>query len=169
MKIILVISLCLLLGFNAFAQSAEFAKTSQVTVEEFSLARDDGNGKAGEATDKFLTADIPIHCFIQLNSTEATTVKLILVAVKAVGLKPETKSVSVSYTTDGKQDQVNFNASPNGVWAAGSYRADIYINGKLARSRTFEIEKSPPEAKKVLPATPKSFAPRKQSKKPRKS
>ena len=160
MKIFLSISLGLLFGLNAFAQSVGTDKNSAVTIEQITLARDDGKGKAGDAAEKFLTTDIPIHCFIQLSSDQATTVKLILVAVKAVGLKPETKSVSVSYTTDGEQNQVNFNASPKGVWAAGIYRADIYIDGKLAESRTFEIEKSLKKPDDMKPAAPKSFAPR---------
>ena len=169
MKITLITFLCLFFGLNAFAQSENFDKPSEVTVEEISLARDDGDGNVGEATVKFLVTDVPIHCFVQLSSLKPTTVKLIFVAVKAVGLKPETKSVSVSYTTNGEQNQVKFNASPIDVWAAGSYRADIYINGKLTKSQTFEIEKSPTEAEKVLPVTPKFFAPpRKSAKKPRK-
>lgn len=169
MKIIPVLFLCLLFSLNAFAQTDEFDKNAAATVEEIVLARDDGSGQAGDKTDKFLTTDVPIHCFIQLSSLKPTTVKLILVAVKAVGLKPETKSVSVSYTTNGAQNQVNFNASPDKVWAAGSYRADVFINGKLTRSQTFEIAKSANEIEKVPAAAPKSFAPRRAVKKPRKN
>ena len=168
MKFLFVVFFCLFFSFNNLAQSDLDDKTTEVTVEEISLARDNGDGKAGETTDKFLTTDFPIHCLIQLNSTKSVIVKMILVAIKAEGLKPETKSVSVSYKTNGNQNQVYFNASPDGVWAAGSYRADIYINGKLARSRSFEIEKSPNETEKPIRAAPKSFAPRKITKKPRK-
>ena len=169
MKTFLVISLGLLFGLNTFAQSVATGKNSPVTIEEITLTRDDGKGKAGDVAENFLITDIPIHCFIQLDSDKATTVKLILVAVKAVGLKPETKSVSVSFTTDGEQNQVNFNASPKGVWAAGTYRADIYINEKLAASRTFEIEKPLQAAKNKQLAAPKSLAPRLTNKKPRKN
>ena len=169
MKFVLVISLCFFFSLNNLAQSDLDDKTSEVAVEEISLARDNSDGKAGETTDRFLTTDAPIHCLIQLSSTKSAIVKMILVAVKADGLKPETKSVSVSYTTNGKQNQVYFNASPDGVWAAGSYRADIYINGKFAKSRAFEIEKSPNETIKPPRPAPKSFAPRKVVKKPRKN
>ena len=139
MRIILIISFCLFFGFNVFAQSQESTDNADVFIEELVLARDGGDGKAGKPTDKFMTTDVPIHCFVQLNSVKSVTVKMILVAVKAVGLKPETKSVSVSYTTNGKQNQVNFDASPEGVWTAGIYRADIYIDGKPAQSQTFEM------------------------------
>lgn len=169
MKIFLIVSFCLVFGFNGFAQTQETGGGAAVVVEELVLARNDGDGKAGEVTEKFTTTDTPIHCFIQLSSVKPVTVKMILVAVKTVGLKPETKSVSVSYTTNGKQNQVNFDASPEGVWAAGSYRVDIFVDGKLAKSRIFEIEKSAKGIAEDKPAAQKNFAPRKTPKKPRKN
>lgn len=165
MKIVLAIFCCLLLGFSITAQTE--TPNAEVAVEAVSLARDDGSGKPGEVTGKFLTTDTPIHCFIQLDSIKPATVKLILVAVKAAGLPPETKSIAVSYTTNGNQNQINFNAAPEKAWAAGSYRADIYVNGKLAVSRLFEIEIS---AKEIVPKktpVPKPFIPRRIAKKPR--
>ena len=169
MKLVLAVFLCLFFSFNAFPQSEEINKNPVVGVEEIVLARGDGSGKAGETTDKFRATDIPIFCFIQLDSEKSATVKMILIAVKAVGLKPESKVVTVSYTTKEKQNQVSFTASPNGVWAAGDYRADIYINDKLAKSRTFVIEKSAKEMVKQVAPAPKSPAPRKSIKKTRRN
>lgn len=165
MKFVLAISLCLFFGFNAFAQAEQSADKSEVSVGEILLTRDSGNTKAGDADDKFTTTDIPIHCFIQLDSSKPTTLKMNLIAVRAAGLKPETKIVTISYTTKENENQVNFNASPNGVWAAGDYRVDIFVDGKLAKSRSFEIEKSLKEIKKEKPITPKLLAPRKSIKK----
>ena len=169
MKIVFLIGFCLFLSSFAFAQSEDIRADTKVIIEEIMLARDDGRGKAGETTDKFLTTDVPIYCIIQLNSLKATTVKMILVAVKADGLKPETKSVSVSYTTNGNQNRVNFNASPEGVWAAGEYRLDIFIDGKFAKSQPFEIKKSSTEIAPQKQLTPESFTPGKTTKKPRKT
>ncbi len=169
MKIFLIISLCLIFGLKGFAQTQVTSGGEAVVVEELILARDNGDGKAGNITGKFVTTDTPIHCYVQLSSVKSVTVKMILVAVKAVGLKPETKSVSISYTTNGKQNQVNFDASPEGFWAAGSYRVDIFINGEPAKSRTFEIEKSAKEIADDKSAAQKNFAPRKTPKKPRKN
>ena len=139
-----------------------------MNIEEITMARDDGNGKAGETTDQFLTTDNPIYCIVQLDSLKSTTVKMFLVAVKADGLKPETKSISVSYTTNGKQNRVNFNASPDGVWAAGDYRIDLFIDGEFARSHSFEIKNSPKETGTQKQITSKSIVSRKNIKKPRK-
>lgn len=168
MKLVLAISLCLFFNLNTFTQIEQSGNAAEFVVEEISLARDDGNGKPGDATDKFITTDRPIHCIIQLNSDKSATVKMNLVAVKANGLKPETKVIVVSYTTKENQNRVNFNASPDGVWAAGIYRADIFINGKLARSQAFTIENSLKEIKKEKPIAPKSLVPRKNIKKTRK-
>ncbi len=163
MKLALAVFLCLFLELNAFSQSEENPKNSAVGVEEIALARGDGSGKAGETTDKFITTDFPIFCFIQLDSEKPATVKMILVAVKAIGLKPESKIVTVSYTTQANENRVNFTASPNGVWAAGDYRADIYIDGKLAKSRAFIIENFSKEIDKQTTPAPKSLAPHRRS------
>jgi len=168
MKVVLAISLCLFFSLNAFSQSEQNGNRSEFIVEEISMARDDGNGNPGETTDKFITTDRPIYCIIQLDLDKPAIVKMNLVAVKANGLKPETKIIVVSYTTKENQNRVNFTASPDGVWAAGKYRVDIFVNGKLAGSQTFTIENSPKEIKQEKPTAPKSFVPRKNTKKTRK-
>jgi len=169
MKIVLTISLCLIFSLKAFSQSEQNGNRSEFIVEEISLARDDGNGKSGDATDKFITTDHPIHCIVGLDLDKPAIVKMNLVAVKANGLKPETKIIVVSYTTKENQNRVNFTATPDGVWATGIYRVDIFINGKLAKGQTFEIEKSPKQINKEKQTLPKSLVPRKIVKKNRKN
>jgi hypothetical protein len=155
MKIFLAVLLCLFFGFDVFAQADTSENNEKISVEEISLARDNGNGAAGEATDVFITTDIPIHCVVQLGSTKSVLVKMNLVVVKAVGLKAETKVVSVNYKTNGRSNVVNFNASPETVWAAGEYRVDILIDGKITKSLEFEINKSPKEISKEKQPAPK--------------
>jgi hypothetical protein len=148
MKVFLTVFLCLFFGFNVSAQADSSEDNEKIGVEEISLARDDGSGKPGEAASVFITTDVPIHCFVQLASAKSVLVKMNLVAVKAGGLKPETKVVTVNYKTNGKGNVVNFNASPETVWAAGAYRIDILLDGKLAKSLEFEIRKSSKEVSK---------------------
>ncbi|CAN5880354.1 hypothetical protein BH24ACI1_BH24ACI1_06470 [soil metagenome] len=169
MKTVLAIFLCLFFSLDAFAQAEQSGNVTEFVIEEISLARGDGNGKPGDATDKFTTTDRPIHCIIQLNSDKSATVKMNLAAVKANVLKPETKIITVNYTTKENQNRVNFTASPDAVWAAGIYRVDIFINGKLARNHSFTIENSPKEIKKEKPIAPKSLVPRKNTNKTRKN
>jgi hypothetical protein len=142
MKIVLILLCCIFFSLNVFGQ------TKVVSVEAISLSRDDGNGKAGEETEVFGTKDIPIYCTVQLDSTEPATVKMNLVAVKVQGVKAETKVVSVSYKTNGKQSRVNFTGKPDGFWTAGMYRIDIFVNDKPSGSRDFEIQKSAQEIEK---------------------
>jgi hypothetical protein len=155
MKIFLAVFLCLFLAFNVLAQTDSSEDNEKIGVEEISLARDDGSGEAGETTNVFMTTDVPIHCFVQLASAKFVLVKMNFVAVKALGLKAETKVVTVSYKTNGKNNVVNFNASPETIWAAGAYRIDIFLDGKLAKSLEFEIKKSPKEISKAKPSLPK--------------
>jgi hypothetical protein len=144
MKFVWIMFLCLFLGFNAFAQSElnQPSSADGVTVEAILLARDDGNGQAGDETDVFLTDDIPIYCAVQLNSMKPTTVKMNLIAVSVAGVKPETKVITVNYKTNGKQNRVNFTGKPDNLWTVGKYRIDVFIDGKMGGSREFKVQKS---------------------------
>lgn len=115
---------------------------SAPAVEEVYLARDDGNGKAGEQVSEFSTTDIPIHCVILLDTQAKVTVKMNFVAVNVSGLKAETKVVSASYTTKDGQNRVYFTGRPDGAWTPGKYRVDLFIDGKAATNLAFEIKPS---------------------------
>ena len=154
LRTIFVLLFCFLVSFNAFGQ-IEPNSDEQVGVKEIYLARDDGNGKAGDRAESFLTTDIPIYCIVELNSSKSVTVKMNFVAVKTADWKPETNVATVSYKTNGAQDGVTFNAAPQSRWSPGSYRVDISINGKLAKSQSFEIQKSTQEQENKSKSAPK--------------
>jgi len=139
-------------------------------VEEVYLARDDGDGKAGDVVTTFGISDIPIHCIVQLDTVKIATVKMNLVAVNVPGVKPETKVVTTSYTTKGNQNQVNFTGRPDKVWTPGKYRVDIFLDGKLAKSHDFTIQKpisANPAANSLQPKQPPR--PRSTNRKPNKN
>lgn len=158
MKVFLALSVCLFFGLNIFAQTDKIETETEIAVEEISLARDDGKGNAGEISDSFLTTNVPIHCFVQLNAAKAVSIKMNLVAVKALNLKPESRIVSVNFKTGDRQDSVNFTASPEKIWSPGDYRVDIFLDGKLARSKIFTITKEISETSTAKPALPKTAA-----------
>lgn len=162
MKLVSIIFLCLFFSLAVFGQTPEQPQpqplqtdNETVEVEEIYLAKDNGEGKAGEAATNFTTTDIPIFCVVQLSSMKPATVKMNFIAAKVAGVKAETKVVSVSFKTNGKQNRVNFSGKPEGDWIAGTYRVDIFIDGKLAGSRELEIQK----AAAANPAV-KSFQPK---------
>lgn len=109
-------------------------------IEEIYLARDDGKGRAGEQVTEFRTADVPIYCVVLLDSRAKAIVKMNFVAVSVAGVKPETRVVTASYTTNEGQNRVNFTGRPDGRWTPGKYRMDLFIDGRLARDIEFEIK-----------------------------
>jgi len=109
-------------------------------VEEAYLAKDDGNGKAGEQVEEFKTTDVPIYCVVLLQSSVKSVVKMNFVAVNVSGVKPDTKVVTASYTTKEGQNRVNFTGRPESVWTPGRYRVDLFIDGKLAKNLVFDIK-----------------------------
>src|SRR3954454_1687772 len=79
LKIALFFIVFLLLSCHgAFAQ-ADLSKSAD-GVEEVYLAKDDGNGKAGEQVTEFRTTDVPIYCVVLLESNSSTVVKMNFVA-----------------------------------------------------------------------------------------
>ncbi len=130
MRIICLVFVCLFLTFAAVAQTDGSVEDVAVIVDELTLAVDDGSGGTGEERDSFLPTDVPIHCSILLSSAKPATIKMNIVFVKSVAPKSEQKVVTVSYKTNGKQNMVNFTASPEKYWTEGKYRVDIYIDGK---------------------------------------
>jgi hypothetical protein len=152
LKATFLILFCALFTLSSYGQTVQPtpAAAPLTGVEDVYLAKDDGNGKAGDVVSTFRPTDIPIHCIVQLDSVKVATVKMNLVAVKVPGVKPETKVVTVSYTTNGSQNQVNFTGKPEKVWTPGTYRVDVFFEGKLAKSYDFLIEKT---AGEKAPAT----------------
>jgi hypothetical protein len=137
MKAVLFVAFFIIFSLSVFAQG----DTPPVpTVEEIYLARDDGEGKAGEQVSEFRTTDVPIYCVVLLDANGKVTVKMNFVAVNVAGVKPETKVVTASYTTKDGQNRVNFTGRPDGKWTPGKYRVDLFLDGKPAKTVEFEIK-----------------------------
>jgi len=129
-------------------------------VKDVYLARDDGDGKAGEVTSVFSPIDIPIHCIVGLAKADPATVRMNFVAVKVSGVKAESRVVSASYATRQGEDQVYFTGKPHGKWTAGIYRIDVFVNDKLEKSLDFEVKGGVlPAASNFAPAKPKPRKP----------
>ena len=137
MKALYTILICLFIAANALAQTDTPPPS---TIEEVYLAKDNGEGKAGEQVTEFRTTDIPIYCVVLLDSDTKTVVKMNFVAVSVAGVKPETKVVTASFTTKEGQNRVNFTGRPDGKWTPGKYRVDLFLDGKIARNVEFEIK-----------------------------
>lgn len=155
MKFPLTIIILTLAALASYAQAPAGSLPDSV-IDDVYLARDDGNGKAGDVVETFNTSDIPIYCIVSLTRSNPVNVKMSLVAVKVNGVKPETKVVTAGYTTKQGQDRVYFTGRPDGVWVAGTYRIDVFVEGKRERSLTFEMkgDATPVGASKFVPSKP---------------
>lgn len=167
MRIAHILSVLLVLGvaLGAAQPPAPIGDgAGSAVIEELYLARDDGEGKAGEVTSVFSPGDIPIHCIIMLTDAGPVKVSMNFVAVKVNGVKPESRVVSASYATSQGQNQVYFTGRPHGKWVAGTYRIDIYVNEKLEKSLAFEVKGGAlPAASNFAPAKPKPRPTRKKN------
>ena len=132
------IAAMLLLPVLFVAGQPEPANTP-VAVEAIYLAKDDGNGQAGEQVSTFQTTDARIYCIVQLNSDSGATVKMNFVAVSVPGVKADTNVVSTSYTTKNGESRVDFYGKPKTKWTAGKYRVEIFVDGKVVKELPFDI------------------------------
>ena len=146
MKALFLLLLFALFSLNSLAQDVTPPAGG---VEDVYLAKDDGEGKAGDVVTTFGISDIPIHCIVQLDTVKIATVKMNLVAVSVPGVKPETKVVTTSYTTKGNQNQVNFTGRPDKVWTPGKYRVEFSWTESL-RKATILLSRS--RSRPILPS-----------------
>jgi hypothetical protein len=154
-RILLTLTICLLFCLGSFGQTV--VSDDIVGVEEIYLAKDNGQGKAGEKSESFFTNDVPIYCVVQLNSTKSATVKMNFVAVKVSGVKADSQVFTISYTTSGNQSRVSFTGKPDGgKWTAGTYRIDILVDNKVGQNLTFEIQKTAKDIEAEARSKPKT-------------
>lgn len=142
------------LSFAFVAMSQPPEPVENRLYQQIYLAKDDGRGNPGDETTEFVVTDIPIHCVVVLSNSESVTVKMDLVVVEAAGLRAETRIVSRSYTTRELQDTVQFFGKPRGNWLAGTYRADISIDGVLVGKFPFVIKAAGKPGVNARPKTP---------------
>jgi hypothetical protein len=140
-KAVSIAAMSLLCVSAALPQASE--TPTLPAVDQVYLARDDGSGKPGEEVAEFVTGDIPIHCVVMLDTPAKVTVKMNFVAVAVAGVKAETKVVTSSYTTNERQNRVNFTGRPEGRWTPGRYRVDIFLDGKPQKQLEFAIKGTP--------------------------
>ncbi len=108
---------------------------SSANIGDAWLASDkEGNNR----TTAFSQSDV-MNLFVELkNAPEDTELKVSWIAVNAEGVDPNFVINESSYTSS--DDTVHFDLSNDNLWPVGSYKADIYLNGKLDRTLTFEVQ-----------------------------
>ena len=107
---------------------------STANIAEAWLATDiDGNNR----TTLFSPED-DFYAFVDLqNSPEDTQLKAVWTAVSVAGEEPNLVINETEFTSG---DQVvYFELFNDQLWPAGTYKVEIYLNGELATTMTFEV------------------------------
>ncbi len=142
MKVLLAVLVCLLAGGAAFAQAPEEGIGEAPRVSKTTLAKKEKDGTIRENPEWFRTTDVPLICYVDLTSDKPTDVSVTVVAAKAVGLRPDSKVTTARYKTRSGENGVTFTVRPDGKWAPGEYRVDVFLDGKLADSLSFLVSDS---------------------------
>ncbi|MBI5950438.1 MAG: hypothetical protein HY865_02160 [Chloroflexi bacterium] len=80
-----------------------------------------------------------INLFVDLrNAPDDTELKVAWIAVNAEGVDPNYLLNETNFTSS--DDTVHFDLSNDNLWPVGSYKVDVYLNGTLDRSLTFEVQ-----------------------------
>jgi len=116
----------------------------EVSIEKVTLARD--AGEKFEPVTSFKTSDT-FCALVKLSEAKTgTRVKAIWTAVEAAGIENKKifeKEVTINpeTTKDVKEpSRIDFTLSHNNPYPVGDYKAEIYLNGELAKTVKFKIQ-----------------------------
>jgi len=129
-------------SFTGVVLAAQARKSGENVKPEatLTLAREDCDGNIIENVKNFAPKDIPIYCYVHLESTKPVIVKVSFIAVKVKGIRPNSAFITVNYKTKEGDNNLEFTGTPPKSWNVGGYRVDVFINGKLAASEVFSVE-----------------------------
>ena len=95
----------------------------------------------GEGNNRMTTfsQEDTMNLFVELNNApDDTEIKVTWIAVDAEGVDPNYLLNETNFTSS--DDVVHFDLSNDNLWPVGSYKVDVYLNGTLDRSLTFEVQ-----------------------------
>ena len=119
--------------------SADADVGSGLAIKEIHMAKDDGNGSPGEATDTFEPGDRTIHCVITLKSPKVgTQIKFSWWIVAAEGAQNE-HIKDGDYKTRARDDLVHGHLTVPEDWPAGKYKVQVYVNGDIDKTAFYTV------------------------------
>jgi hypothetical protein len=122
------------------SSSGPSASGSGVHVTEIALARDN-NDAAGDEVQSFSPTDNPMHAVVKLSdNTPGTKIRVVLMAVSVASGEKNTKVADIERDAGSVKGNLDTTFTLPRDWPTGTYRVDAYVNGKLDKSRTFEVE-----------------------------
>lgn len=136
-RAVLAALVCLLAASAVEAQTAE--TEDGAPAAKITLAKKEKDGTITENPERFSSRDVPVICYVDLAEDAPVEVKLLIAAVKSVGLRPDSPVVTVKYKTKEGENMVTFTAKPGEAWAPGDYRADVFLDGVRKATRPFVV------------------------------
>ncbi len=135
MKKSLILGLLIIALLLVFLSGCEFS-ASTANIASAVMASD----RAGSnATTEFAPEDTFYAVLDLANAPDDTEVKAIWTAVD-VGASAEPNQVIDDVVLTTGSGQVVFDMTNNGVWPAGQYKVDLYLNNELDRTLDFSVE-----------------------------
>jgi hypothetical protein len=107
-------------------------------IQEIELALDK-QGTAGDVVQTISPTDNPFHAVVHVNNGGGMKVKADLIAVDAGGEK-NFVIASKELTLSGIENQMDVTFSLPTTWPPGKYKIDAYLDGKLGKSRQFDVK-----------------------------
>ena len=127
----------ILLAILALAVSA-LACGGSVSTANIGDAWLSTDAEGNNRTTTFSQSDT-MNLFVDLrNAPDDTELKVAWIAVNAEGVDPNYLLNETNFTSS--DDTVHFDLSNDNLWPVGSYKVDVYLNGTLDRSLTFEVQ-----------------------------
>jgi len=109
-------------------------------IKEIHMAKDDGKGAPGEATESFAAGDRTVHCVATLKQAKAgTKMKFSWWIVDAEGSKNQ-RIKEIDYTTKPLENIVHGHLSLPQDWPIGKYKCQVYVNGDLDKTINYNVE-----------------------------
>ncbi len=134
-----ILALGLLISFG-LACSFSAGKTGVVSIESAALAKDSG-GKPGDTVTNFTPADKIQYFVVTLNEGKTgTRVKGVFTVVNADGVTDQKMAETEVVTADGDQTKASFHISLPSEFPVGEYKADFFLNDKLAKTINYKVQ-----------------------------
>jgi hypothetical protein len=119
--------------------SAALACSGSVSTAKITSAKMSADSEGTSATTTF-SPDQTFYAIVELaNAPSDTKLKAVWTAVEVEGEQPDLL-IDEAEITAGDQNVFTFNLSNDGLWPAGKYKVDIYLNDKLDQTLEFQVQ-----------------------------
>ncbi len=130
----------LMAGVGLVALTLFILNSGPTSISQAVLARDFQNDAAVGSGTVFRPGDNPLHCVVELKNVSAGTKIRVVWTVLEAGEQQNLKLFEREIVAGTNQTKIDAFLTLNQPWPVGSYKVDLYLEGKLDRTLPFKIE-----------------------------